>query len=541
MARSKARRPNVLLIMSDQHRADCLDFATQANGRRVEVQTPQLRRLAASGVTFPRCYSESPVCVPARALLMTGKLPHTLDMYSNADVLPEDHATLAGCLATEGYFCQAIGKMHFRPVRTLHGMHRLWLSEEIPFRLEDDEFLQFLVDAGYGHVEEPHGIRHELYELPQVSQLPETHHTTAWTGRRTIDFLRQQARERPGEPFFCWTSFQKPHPPYEPPVPWHRLYRPEMAPAPQRSAAELAWLPGAVQGDVAQGHFPDIDRLAAMWSCYFGSISFIDSWIGMILDELEGLGLREDTVVVYTADHGEMMGDHWLLGKSRFYEQSAAVPGIISWPGGLPQGVVREQIAGLADIVPTLLDATGIDPAPQGLRPDGISLLPAARDGAPTRDVLIGQVGRGAQAQLMAVNEAWKYVYSAGENREHLFRPRGDGAEQSDYLAAGDAAAVETAAALRAELQGRYRQDGATAILDGTSPNGFRLYPARPLPQRVPTPSGTRPGNVQYARWIRHLSEGWTPPPARAEGMIDPSLPLRSRRDRYTWPPLLPL
>jgi choline-sulfatase len=537
-APARPRRPNVLLIMSDQHRADCLDFVTRPDGGRVAVQTPHLRRLAQSGVCFTRWYSESPVCVPARAILQTGRLPHRLDMYANRDVLPEGHPTLAGCLGGAGYFCQAIGKMHFRPVRASHGFHRLWLSEEIPYTLEEDEFLRFLVGAGYGHVEEPNGIRHELYEQPQPSQLPETHHTTAWTGRQTVAFLREHVRERPGQPFFCWTSFQKPHPPYEPPVPWHRLYRPEMAPPQVRHPDEFAWLPGEVRARVAQGHTPDVDRLATMWSYYLGAISFIDSWIGEILDELERLGLRQETVVVYTADHGELMGDHWLLGKSRFYEQAAAVPGIVSWPAALPAGVVRDQLVGLADVVPTLLAAGGVDPVPAGLHPDGINLLPAARQDAPTREVLIGQVGRGAQAQLMALGEDWKYVYSAPENRECLFRYRGPQPEVLDHLTTGDPQARAAAAALRGALQDRYRQDGALDLLDERAPAGFRLFPAHPAPYRPPAPSGVRQQNEQYARWIQRLPADWTPPPPGPEGAIGDGLPLRSRRERYTWPPL---
>ena len=117
-------RPNILLIMSDQHRGDCLDFVTQANGAQVPIQTPHLRKLAESGVHFTRFYSESPVCVPARAILQTGMLPHRLDMYSNADVLPAEHPTLASSLAASGYFCQAIGKMHFSATREHHGLHR---------------------------------------------------------------------------------------------------------------------------------------------------------------------------------------------------------------------------------------------------------------------------------------------------------------------------------------------------------------------------------------------------------------------------------
>ena len=149
--------------------------------------------------------------------------------------------------------------------------------------------------------------------------------------------------------------------------------------------------------------FPDPATLALAWAYYFGAISFIDSWIGVILDELERLGLREDTLVLYTSDHGELLGDHWAAGKDCFYEGAARVPLVVSWPGRLPSGAVREHLVGLTDVVPTVLDAAGIEPAPAaalGLAPDGVSLLPVARDGAPTRDVLVGLVGTGAQAHL---------------------------------------------------------------------------------------------------------------------------------------------
>jgi hypothetical protein len=170
-----------------------------------------------------------------------------------------------------------------------------------------------------------------------------------------------------------------------------------------------------------------------------------------------------------------------------------------------------------------------------------MSLLPAARDDAPTRDVLIGQVGRGPQAHLMALGAAWKYVYVAGENRELLFRYRGEAPELRDHLGGGEAGASEAAAALRRALQERYRADGAGDVLDGTSPNGFRLLPARPARYRPPAPSGFRQQNEQYARWIQALPDGWTPPPPSPAGAIPPDLPLRSDQARYTWPPLPPV
>jgi arylsulfatase len=543
----EGRRPNVLLITSDQHRGDCLDFASRADGSRLAVQTPHLRRLAAEGVYFPNCYAESPLCVPARAVLQTGIAPYRSGLVGNSDVLPEGSPTLAGCLTGSGYVTQAIGKMHFRPHRARHGFQRVWLSEAIPTSLEDDDFLQFLVEAGYGGVEEPNGIMHELYMQPQVSQLPETHHCTAWTARKTIEFLRERAGRQPDQPFFCWTSFMKPHPPFEPPVPWSRLYRPKMAPLPMKSEAELAWVPRAGRSPAALvEQFPDPDRLAALWIYYFSAISFIDSWIGMLLDELERLGLREDTLVVYTSDHGELLGDHWSVGKSSFYDGSARVPCIFSWPaggvgtsgelGGATPGAVREQLVCHADLVPTILEATGVAPSSAGLTLDGMSLVAPARENAPTRNVLIGQVGAGAQAQLAAIDAQWTYMFVAGEHRELLFRHRDEDAELHNYLQGPDAASAQVAHRLREAVQQRLRATGSTNLLDDTSPDGYRLQPERATAGAADKRPWIR--ERYYARWIQDLPDGWQPPPAPPDGAIPADLPLRSDRARYTWPPM---
>lgn len=535
-------RPNVLLIMADQHRGDCIG----ANGNAV-VQTPHLDRLAASGACFTHGYSESPVCMPARAMLMTGQLPFTSGVVANGQVLPADAPTLASALAAAGYFTQAIGKMHFRPVRTPYGLQRMWLSEEIPSHIEEDEFVQDLIAAGYGHVEEPHGVRHELYFHPQVSQLPETHHTTAWTGRKTIEFLREHVRERGSgakgrgaQPFFCWTSFIKPHPPLDPPAPWHRLYRPQDAPTPAKSADERAWLPHHLRWaafNQFMDEFPDYNRLAAMWTYYYSLISFIDSWIGMILDELDALGLRENTVVVYTSDHGLFLGEHWSFSESSFYEPAAWVPLLLSWPAGLPAGVVRDQLVGLSDVVPTLLAAAGVDAASHGMRPDGTSLLPVARENAPTRDTLIGQVGKGAETELGAITREWKYIYSCADNRELLFPYRHPEQELVNHAVHPET--EPTRAALRQAIIGRLRAAGSADLLDGPQ-TGFRLFPAPQSPTALTGDRGLRATarSWQYARWIQTLPDGWTPPPPSVAGAIPSDLPLRSDRSRYTWAPL---
>src|SRR6266542_1051542 len=370
--------------MSDQHRADAIGAAQAAGGDAEWTQTPYLDQLCREGVRFARAYTESPVCVSAGATLMTGLLPHRSGVFDNGYRLDTAIPTLPGLLRERGYHCQAIGKMHFSPVREHHGLHRMWLSEEIPGTPEHDEFFRDLLAAGFTHVEEPHGARHEMYNVPPVSQLPEALHTTAWTGRKTVEYLEEHVRERKGQPFFCWTSFIKPHPPFDPPVPWHTLYRPTAMPDSVRTEDEpgrhtyyhrqqnrFKWTDGQL----------DTNHLRIMRAYYAACVSLIDSWIGQILDALARLELREDTLIFYVADHGEYLGDHYAFGKRGFHDPPSRVPFIVSWPGQLPQGEVRHQLAGLADVTPTAVAAADGGPeALDALRLDGIQLLDAARN-----------------------------------------------------------------------------------------------------------------------------------------------------------------
>ena len=353
---------------------------------------------------FARAYTESPVCVSARATLLSGRLPHRSGVFDNGYRLSPELPTLPALLRRRGYHGQAIGKMHFSPVREQHGLHRMWLSEEIPATPAEDEFLAHLIDAGWGHVEEPHGVRHEMYYLPQVSQLPQELHTTAWTGQRTVAYLEERARERghgaagapDGAPFFCWTSFIKPHPPFDPPVPWHTLYRPTDLPLglPVRTADEPArhtYYHRTQNRFKWTGAQPDSNLLATMRAYYAASVSFVDFWVGRILDALDRLDLRRDTLVLYVADHGEYLGDHYAFGKRGFHDPACRIPFVLSWPGRLPQGEVRQQLVGLADVLPTLLAAA--DGAPSG-QPSGGAARNRGRRGGRGRG---GRGGRGGR------------------------------------------------------------------------------------------------------------------------------------------------
>ena len=470
-----ARGPNILLLMADQHRADGVAAARRAGGEQeTTLQTPNLDRLCREGTRFARAYTESPVCVSARATLLTGLLPHQTGVFDNGYKVRPEAVTLPKLLRDRGYHCQAIGKMHFWPVREHHGHHRMWLSEEIPRTPDEDEFLADLISAGWGHVEEPHGVRHELYYVPQVSQLPEQRHTTAWTGRKTVEYLEEHVQERKGEPFFCWTSFIKPHPPFDPPVPWHTLYKPTDLPLgmPVRTEDEVG---RHTYYHRTQNRFkwtdaqPDNNLLRMMRAYYAGAVSFVDFWVGQILDTLERLGLREETLVLYVADHGEYLGDHYAYGKRGYHDPAARVPYIMSWPGVLPQGEVCQRLVGLADVLPACVAAAEGEIG---------AALPSGHE------VWVGQLAEKEKGLYAAMNGEWKYVYSAPDQREYLmYRGEGEGVERDVSECedrAGEVGVSGVFERLRGALQERFRRDGYVEPLDEGEANGWRRY-ERPI------------------------------------------------------------
>jgi arylsulfatase A-like enzyme len=408
--------------------------------------------------------------------------------------------------------------MHFTPVRETHGLDRMWLSEEIPESPAEDEFLRDLIDAGFAHVEEPHGARHETYYIPQVSQLPAARHTTAWTGSRTVDYLEEHARERSGQPFFCWTSFIKPHPPFDPPVPWHTLYRPTDFSLPARRDDEPArhthYHVRQNRGKWMDTH-PDDHLVRLMRSYYSASVSFVDYWVGQIVDTVDRLGLRENTLIMYVADHGEYLGDHHAFGKRGYHDPACRIPFIVSWPGHVPEGEVRDHLVGLADVVPTILETSGgreSDEAPR-IETDGLDVLPIARDGVTGgRDVLIGQLAEGKLGLYLAMDSAWKYVYSAPDDREFLIHrgtgvgPETDWQECDDHASSTAPDAVEALGRLRHAIQTRFARDGYVIPLDPREAHGWRRFPrpARPWEEfdEMERISVVARG-WQYARWNR--------------------------------------
>lgn len=355
--------PNMLLFYSDQHRRDTVG----AYGGWW-VHTPSLDALASEGALFERSYTNIPVYIAARYSLLTGMRCKVHGHYGNEST-PADAAipTIPLLLSNAGYVTQAIGKMHFQPPRRHHGFDRMLLMEETPDTRQEDDYLLYRKSVGFGHIRHAHGVRHLLYHQPQRSLLPEEQHGTRWVADRVIDFLRAHRKRR----WFLWAGWIAPHPPFNAPARWAEYYLDRDVPEPARSPDEAL-----VERLRELCHLADIDPqdLPLIRRCrqlYYAQVSFVDEQVGRILDELDRLGLRKDTLVVYTSDHGELLGDHFGWQKCVHYEPVVGVPLIAHFPEG--GGIRSRQFVDGLDLFPTFMAAAGV-PLPTGWQYPGGSL-----------------------------------------------------------------------------------------------------------------------------------------------------------------------
>jgi arylsulfatase len=460
------RPPNILLILTDQQRFDTI----AALGNPL-IRTPAVDRLVREGTAFVRAYTPSPVCVSARCALATGLPPHVTGCVNNMP-MPPDRPSFMEALTAQGYQTHGVGKMHFTPE-----LRRLWGFGSRDFSEEgigpDDDFRAHLDAHGYGHVDEPHGLRSEYYYIPQPSQLPAHLHHTTWVGDRSLDFLQRRERERP---FFLWTSFIKPHPPFEAPTPWNRLYRCAEMPLPFRPEGYESLL--SFWNHVQNRYkYRDAGRddllLRTMRAAYYACISFIDAQIARIL---AGLGEEIDrTLILFTSDHGEMLGDYGSFGKRCMLDVAARVPLLARWPGHFPSNARCETPASLLDICPTLRRAAGI--ADPSVSTEGTDLREiAAAETDPDR-IVYSQFGAGAGGTYLAVSREWKYVYSAPDHREWLFDLEADARETVNR--ASNPMFETTLRSMRSTLIARFRRDGYREPLDGER---WRHFPAPRFP-----------------------------------------------------------
>ena len=444
-------QPNIILITTDQQRYD----ATGLTGPSF-LRTPHFNDLSCQGVIFNRAYADCPICVPARVGIMTGQtvFRHGFDTNGNTSESLGRANTLPTCMRGLGYQTAAIGKMHFGPERARHGFDEMLIP---------DDYYRQMRASGSPFQPMRHGLgQNELYA--GMATVPEALTLTSWIAEQSVLYIRE--RRDPTVPFFLWTSFSKPHPPLDPPEPYYSMYRNCDIPRP---------LEGDWMSDERSPH--PFNRQRQSWSldrlhwdiirearaAYYGLITQIDYNIGRILAALMDMRLFDDTMILYTSDHGEYLGDFRTGSKLFFHEPSAHIPMLIRLPrsedGGL-HGSACDALATHADILPTCVAAAGGTPPADC---DGMDLVAVARGQTPPRDYLQAGLASKPLAFLALTDGRWKYMYYPEGPTEQLFDLQSDPHESRDL--AGVAEFADTKRRLREELT--RRQSQATVALKG--------------------------------------------------------------------------
>lgn len=345
-------RPNILWICTDQQRFDTIGALGNPH-----VRTPNIDRLVAEGVAFRHAYCQSPICTPSRASFLTGMYPSSVHGCTNGNEHWAEAAPLVTrLLADAGYDCGLAGKLH------LAGAYG-----RIEPRPEEDGYRVFHWshhpqddwEEGHDYADWVHSqgaVLAQLYEHPE--EIPPVLHQTTWCADKAIEFI-EEARDRP---WLMSVNTFDPHAPFDPPREYLDRYDPDSLPGPLFQQSDLA-----AQAKLAGIDFqttaskPETFDAKAIQAAYYAMIELIDENVGRMLAALERTAQRENTVVIFTSDHGEALGDHGLLLKGcRFYEGLVRVPLIFACPGRFQAGLVSNALVELTDIAPTLLEMCGL-------------------------------------------------------------------------------------------------------------------------------------------------------------------------------------
>lgn len=366
-----SRPPNILWICTDQQRFDTLHAL--GNDR---IRTPNIDRLIQSGVAFEQAYCQSPVCSPSRASFLTGRYPRTTRCRQNGQTIPADERLLPRILADHGYTCGLAGKLHLASCSHGKVEERIddgysvfhWSHHPQP-DWPENAYTQWLARQGLSW--------EQLYTAPETGSvragIPARYHQTAWCAEMAIDFIREQSAT--GKPWLFSVNPFAPHHPFDPPAEYLDRYSPDDMPLPRVRPGELDSKPRFQQLDHEWAHNSpggmhvasltprDSQRITA---AYYAMIEQIDHEVGRMLAALDETGQREETLVIFMSDHGELLGDHGLYLKGpHFYDASVHVPLVISQPGRVPAGVRSTALVELVDLAPTLLEYCGWSPEPQ--------------------------------------------------------------------------------------------------------------------------------------------------------------------------------
>jgi len=391
-------RPNVVFIMADQLRATALEMY-----RPNTCPTPSLERLAASGVRYEHAITPHPLCVPARTAIMTSRYPHSTGSRLNETFMPEGANHAFRIWSGEGFKTGLIGKNHCFKLNEDIEMLDVYCEithggrSELVASPKGMEWVRPIEAIDAAHEARTNIPRQSPRIAYRVTDGPEEDYGTAVIAAQTVQFLE----ESHDEPFALWVSFPDPHEPYEVPRRYADMFPPEsieLPPWPEDEFDETAPERNRVLKRMLDLTQDDELDVRGVISTYYAMTRFVDDGVGQILDALERLDLSDNTIVVFTADHGDFMGEHGMIVKGGvFYDSLTRVPLIVSYPGVVPGGEIDASMVNTIDILPTLLRLQGID-APPEMQGEP---LPTATDALP-RDEAFSEYGAGGPEYTMA-------------------------------------------------------------------------------------------------------------------------------------------
>lgn len=427
-----ATRPHLLLITTDQQRYDTMGL----NGNP-HLQTQNLDGMAARGVNFTRGYVTCPSCIAARRTILTGQAPATHGLVGYNEDHPFDPPfTLPGLLGRAGYQTQLVGKLHQMPQRRRFGFDNILLSNAPTARPDsawqkENDYVDWLREQGIQAPPQYHGINGNG-RLARPWPMDEWYHHTTWVTTKAIEFMTQ--KRDPSCPFFLHVSYWAPHPPLIPPQAYYDRYVRIM----DRFAPTLGeWAP---RTEPRRGVVPEnksgpfrLDEIQHAMAGYYGLVNHVDDQVQRLIESFYNYGGprgKEPMWIVYTSDHGELLGDHHLFRKSLAYEGSAHVPFFVTGRNvDLPRRT-SDALVCLEDLLPTFCDLAGVA-VPEGV--DGRSLMPIVRgEASGIREELHGEHGGGSYENHWLVHGWFKYIWYARTNEEQLFDLQNDPHELHD-------------------------------------------------------------------------------------------------------------
>ena len=438
-------QPNILMIIADQ----LTPLLTGAYGHPV-VKTPHLDRLVGEGVRFDAAYTPCPLCAPARASLMTGKYVSTIGTYDNAAAFDSEEPTLAHYLAVAGYDTVLSGKMHYIGPDQMHGLHRRLTTDIYP---EEYDWLSLRNSDNPPSYDFAKSYTRKGVQVGQWSphlEYDEETHFRANAYLRAQGIAQQAARKKgqPRQPFFLMTSYHHPHDPFWPPKAWWDLYENEPVDIPEfpdnieeTFSAMDRWhlhYHGCRKFPLLQ----DRDSLRVLRRAYYALVSYIDDKVGELLATLDQSGLMENTVVMFTSDHGDMLGEKGMVQKRSFYEWSSRIPFILRFPDQLFAGRVIGEPISLIDVLPTVCEIAGIR---DYLPVDGKSVmaLVSGEESTP-RQIFSEYHSNGVYTTCFMIRRGpYKYIYIHGEE-DQLFNLEDDPGETHNLIGQPPVADIAT-------------------------------------------------------------------------------------------------